>query len=36
MFWIGFLEGSIVGGTIILILHCCLMIAKESDERIIK
>lgn len=36
MFGIGFLVGAMIGGTITLILHCCLIVAKETDERIIK
>lgn len=28
-----FLFGMIVGGTITLFLHCCLIVAKESDKK---
>ncbi|MCI8760652.1 MAG: DUF3789 domain-containing protein [Clostridia bacterium] len=29
MFLLGFFIGSMVGGTIAIILHCCLIIGKE-------
>ena len=33
MFWLGMLVGGIIGGTLTLLLHCMLIVAKESDYR---
>lgn len=35
MFLIGFITGVIVGGIATLFLHCCLILAKESDNKIL-
>ncbi len=32
MFLIGFIIGSMVGGTLAIILHCCIIIGKKSEE----
>lgn len=32
MFWLGILIGAMVGGTLTLLLHCMLILAKESDR----
>lgn len=32
MFLLGFLIGSMIGGILTLLLHCCLIIAKDSDR----
>lgn len=32
MFLLGFLIGSMLGGILTLLLHCCLIIAKDSDK----
>lgn len=31
MFWLGMLIGGIIGGTLTLLFHCMLIVAKESD-----
>lgn len=28
-----FILGMIIGGTLTLFFHCCLILAKESDEK---
>lgn len=32
MFWIGFIVGGIIGGTITLILYACVVVGKESEK----
>ncbi len=32
MFWLGMLIGGIIGGTLTLVFHCMLIVAKDSDE----
>ena len=32
MFLLGFLIGSRLGGFLTLLLHCCVIIAKDSDK----
>ena len=32
MFWLGMLVGGILGGTLTLLLHCMLIVAKESEH----
>ena len=33
MFWLGFLIGGMVGGTLAIFLHCLLIVGKEADSR---
>lgn len=33
MFLIGFIVGAMVGGTIAIFFHCCLILGKESDSQ---
>lgn len=32
MFWLGMLIGGIIGGILTLLLHCMLIVAKESEH----
>lgn len=33
MFWLGMFMGGIIGGTVTLVFHCMLIVAKEADSR---
>ena len=33
MFFIGFITGSMIGGTLALMFHCLLIVGKESDRK---
>lgn len=33
MFLIGFIVGAMVGGTIAIFFHCCLIVGRESDKQ---
>lgn len=33
MFWIGFITGAMVGGTVAILLHCLVIVGKESDKQ---
>lgn len=32
MFFMGFLIGAMVGGTLAIVLHCLVIVGKESDR----
>lgn len=33
MFLTGFITGAMVGGTVAIILHCLVIVGKESEEQ---